>query len=91
MRCGEFEKFLPEHVFLDFVSVYNVLMRGSHADAHTQLLEREMLKCASHGKNFGTRYYAVEKRAQKLFGLSLTGYPDEKYPRHRYEKGEGFP
>lgn len=71
--------------------MFYILTRGSHADAHTQLPEREMLKCASHGKNFGTKYYAVEKRAQKLFGLSLIGSPDERYPRHRYEKGEGYP
>lgn len=50
-----------------------------------------MLKCGSHGKAFGTRYYAVDKRAQKLFGLTLKGYPGEFYPRHKYEKGEGLP
>lgn len=66
-------------------------MSDSHADAHTQSQEREMLKCASHGKNFGTMFSAVEKRAQKIFGLSLTNHYNETYPRHRYEKGEGYP
>ena len=89
MRCGEYKEGFPFRIaFFNFVHALN---RRSHADAHTQVQEHEMLKCGSHGKNFGTKYYAVEKRAQKLFGLSLTGYRGEKYPRHRYEKGEGFP
>ena len=50
-----------------------------------------MLGCADHGKNFGTKFYAVDKRAQKLFGLSLKGHPTDRYPRHKYEKGEGYP
>ena len=62
-----------------------------HADADTQVLEHELLKCVSHGKNFGTRYYAVEARAKRLFGFLLVGDGAETYPRHKYEKGEGFP
>lgn len=62
----------------------------SHANAVVRVHEREMLDCASHGKNFGTKLHAVEKRAQKLFGISLMGLGDV-YPRHKYEKGEGFP
>ena len=49
------------------------------------------MECASHGKNFGTKWYAVQRRAQRLFGLSLKVYPGEVYPRHKYEKGEGYP
>ena len=63
----------------------------SHADAVVRVHEREMLECAGHGKNFGTRLHAVEKRAQKLFGISVKGHPNDDYPRHKYEKGEGFP
>lgn len=68
-----------------------VLKDDSRADALTQVIEGEMMKCASHGKNFGTRYYAVNKRAKKLFNLSLVVHPEVKYPQHKYEKGEGYP
>ena len=63
----------------------------SHADGFVRVHQREMLECAAHGKNFGTKFYAVEKRAQKLFGLSLTSHYNERFPRHKYEKGEGYP
>ena len=62
-----------------------------HADADTQSLEHELLKCKSHGKNFGTRYHAVEARAKWLFGSLIIGHGGETFPRHRYERGEGFP
>ena len=62
-----------------------------HADADTQVLEHELMACSSHGKNFGTRYHAVEARAKCLFGPLLIGHGVAAFPRHRYERGEGFP
>ncbi len=66
-------------------------MRYSHAYAHTQVEEVEFLKCASHGKNFGTMYHAVGKRARRLFGGMGDSRPEEKFPRFDYKKGEGLP
>ncbi len=66
-------------------------MRHSHAYAHTQVEETEMLKCASHGRNFGTMYHSVVKRARKLFGIVLASGHEEKFPRFDYNKGEGLP
>ena len=70
----------------------NSLLRSdSHADAVIRVREKEMLECASHGKAFGTKHYAVNKRAQKLFNFSLKSYAGESFPRLKYEIGEGFP
>ena len=41
-----------------------------------------------HGKNFGSMMNAVNKRALRTLGLKGDS---THYPRHKYEKGEGFP
>lgn len=81
MRCGEYTL---EPAFSAFVLL---LKTNSHADAVVRVHEREMLECAGHGKNFGTKLHAVENRARRLFGL----HSGDDYPRHKYERGEGYP
>lgn len=85
MRCGEDT---PKSALVIFLLL---LKTNSHANGMVRVHEKGYLECASHGKNFGTTYYAVEKRARKLFGISLKVNPEEVYPHHKYEKGEGFP
>ena len=74
-----------------FLGFIHVLTEDSHADTMVRVQKEKMAKLAEHGKEFGTKFHAVKKRARKLFDFSFEYCREEVYPRYDYTKGEGFP
>ena len=62
---------------------------SSHAYASTRLEEWAYLTTEDHhDKDFGTKFYAVERRTKELFGFSLKSYAGQKYDQRDFAKGK---
>ena len=52
-----------------------------HAFEYVRVRRREINVNDCHRADFGTRIYAVDRRAKALLGLEAVGY-DESFPRY---------